>query len=559
MTKLVVNRSNTHMRKFPSPLLAFEHWEKNSPTQPFLRQNHKGTTDVLTYAEAGDQARRMAKYLLDQNFPEQSKIALLSKNSDFWILADLAIMMSGHVSVPIYPTLKEDSIQPILEHSGSVLVFAGKLDQYSDQKEAFGSLQVIGSEKYGTEGQRSWEQLIALNEPMSTLEHRDPKDLISIIYTSGTTGMPKGVMHSISNFANATHNLNFDIDLPPHPSFFSYLPLSHIAERIGIENQALLLGGSISFADSLESFASDLENTQPDLFFAVPRIWAKFQEKIREGLPQKKLNLLLAIPFLNALLKKKIRYKLGLSKAKYIVSGAAPLSVDLMVWFKKLGIEILQGYGMTEDCVISHLNLPGSNKIGAVGKTTHGAIAKLSPEGEICVKNDSLMLGYYKLPEETAKVFDKDGYLKTGDVGEYDHDGYLYITGRAKDQFKTDKGKYISPAPIELDLGKNPDIGQVCVVGMGIPQPIMLVILSESGQRKSRELVSESLLNSILQINPTLEKHEKIEKAVVMKEDWTIENGLLTPTLKIKRSRVEKIHMPMYKSWFDSEQRVIFE
>jgi len=194
-----------------------------------------------------------------------------------------------------------------------------------------------------------------------------------------------------------------------------------------------------------------------------------------------------------------------------------------------------------------------------VGQTTHGAVAKLSPDGEICVKNDSLMLGYYKLPEETAAVFDRDGYLKTGDVGEYDHDGYLFITGRAKDQFKTDKGKYISPAPIELKLSKNPDIGQVCLVGMGIPQPIMLIILSEEGQKKSKELISESLLNSILQMNPELEKHEKIEKAIVMKEDWTVENGLLTPTLKIKRSRVEKIHMPMYKSWFESEDRVIFE
>jgi long-chain acyl-CoA synthetase len=214
---------------------------------------------------------------------------------------------------------------------------------------------------------------------------------------------------------------------------------------------------------------------------------------------------------------------------------------------------------MTEDCVISHLNLPGANRIGSVGKTTYGAVAKLSPEGEICVRNDSLMLGYYKLPEETADVFDAEGYLKTGDVGEYDHEGYLFITGRAKDQFKTDKGKYISPAPIELQLSRNPNIGQVCLVGMGIPQPIMLIILSEEGRKKSKEEISESLLNSMLELNPGLEKHEKIEKAVVMKEDWTVENGLLTPTLKIKRSRVEKIHMPMYKAWFESEDRVIFE
>lgn len=547
------------MKKFVSPLAAFEYWEKNTPDKEFLRQYHSGKLDILTYKEAGIQARKAARFLKDQGLPKQSKIALLSKNCDFWVLADLAIMMSGHVSVPIYPTLKDDSIKPIIEHSESVLVFAGKLDQFEEQKEAFSSIRVVGSDKYTTPGEISWEQVLEQNAPLTELEPGEPDELISIIYTSGTTGMPKGVMHSIRNFANATYNLNHDINFIKHPRFFSYLPLSHIAERIGIENQAFLLGASMTFADTLDSFASNLESTQPDLFFAVPRIWAKFQEKIREGLPQKKLNVLLKVPLLGKVLKNKIRQKLGLSRAKYIVSGAAPLSVDIMNWFNKLGIEILQGYGMTEDCVISHLNLPTVNKIGSVGRITHGAQAKLSPDGEICVKNDNLMLGYYKLPEETSKVFDAEGFLRTGDVGEYDHDGYLYITGRAKDQFKTDKGKYISPSPIELELTKNPDIGQVCVVGMGIPQPIMLVIPSETGLKKSKDLLSESLLNSILQINPGLEKHEKIEKAVVMKEDWNVENGLLTPTLKIKRSRVEKIHMPMYKAWFDSEERVIFE
>jgi long-chain acyl-CoA synthetase len=315
----------------------------------------------------------------------------------------------------------------------------------------------------------------------------------------------------------------------------------------------------VTFPESLDTFASNLEETQPDLFFAVPRIWAKFQEKILEGIPQKKLNLLLNIPILNSVLKKKLKHKLGLSNAKYIVSGAAPLSVGIMKWYKKLDIEILQIYGMTEDCAVSHCNLPERNKIGTVGKLTHGAHGKLSESGEVCIKNNCLLLGYFKDPEETAAVFDADGYLKTGDIGEYDHDGYLTITGRAKDQFKTDKGKYISPAPMELKLSKNPDIEQVCIVGMGIPQPIMLVIPSALGKNKSKAELSESLLQSILDINPGLEKHEKIEKAVIMKEDWTLENGLMTPTLKIKRSQVEKIHMHMYRSWFDSEERVLYE
>ncbi|MCA0931500.1 AMP-binding protein [Lutimonas saemankumensis] len=547
------------MKQFKTPLEAFLYWEEACPDQIFLKQFHKGKKDTWSFKQSGQEIRKMAAAIAKKNFPPQSNIALLSRNCDYWVLADLAIMMSGHVSVPLYPTLNEESLQPVVEHSESKMVIICKLDDWDSQKGAFKNIPKISVEKYGIIEEETWESLTGLNEPLKDVQLPNPKDLITIIYTSGTTGNPKGVMHSHENFANAAYNLFRTLSVVEHPSYFSYLPLSHIAERVGLETSAIYMGGNLSFPDSLETFPQDLEATQPDLFFAVPRIYAKFREKILEGLPQKRLNVVLNIPILNNVLKKKIKSKLGLSKAKYIASGAAPLSVNIMKWYKKLGIEIIQAYGMTEDCIISHCNLPGRNKIGTVGKFTHGAQAKLSEIGEICVKNNSLMLGYFKNPEETAKSFDKDGYLRTGDIGEYDHDGFLTITGRAKDQFKTDKGKYISPAPIELELSKNTDIGQVCIVGMGIPQPIMLVIPSELGKIKSKSELNESLLQSILEINPQLEKHEKIEKAVIMKEDWSVENGLLTPTLKIKRTQVEKIHLPMYRSWFDAEERIIYE
>ena len=547
------------MTKFNSPLEAFLHWEHTSPDHIFLRQFHKGKIDTLSFRQSGQQIRKMAHAIIKRKLPPQSNIALLSKNCEYWVMADLAIMMSGHVSIPIYPTLNSDSIKPIIEHSESKLLFIGKLDNYDSQKNAFKNIPKISVEKYGIQEDDTWEALLESNDPLQEIKLPDPKTLITIIYTSGTTGNPKGVMHSHKNFANAAFNISQTLSLPEHPRYFSYLPLSHIAERIGLEMGAISLGGMLSFSESLDTFASNLEATQPDLFFAVPRIYAKFQEKILEGLSQKKLNIILNIPFLNKIFKNKLKSKLGLSKARYIASGAAPLSVGIMQWYKKLGIEIIQAYGMTEDCIISHCNLPKSNKFGTVGTFTYGATAKLSDIGEICVMNDCLLLGYYKNPEETAKVFDKDGYLKTGDIGEYDHDGFLTITGRAKDQFKTDKGKYISPAPIELAVSKNTDIEQVCIVGMGIPQPIMLVIPSILGKTKSKTELSESLLQSILEVNPTLEKHEKIEKAIIMKEDWTVENGLVTPTLKIKRTLVEKIHMPMYRSWFDAEGRILYE
>ena len=175
------------------------------------------------------------------------------------------------------------------------------------------------------------------------------------------------------------------------------------------------------------------------------------------------------------------------------------------------------------------------------------------------VKKNCLMLGYFKNTEETAKVFDEKGYLKTGDKGEFDHDGFLTITGRVKDQFKTDKGKYISPSHIELLLSHNTDIEQICIVGTGIPQPIALITLSEIGISKSKIDLVQSLMESIKNINPTLEKHERLEKVVIMKEDWTVANGLATPSLKVKRNSIEKIHQNYYKSWFDMKDFVIFE
>ncbi len=187
--------------------------------------------------------------------------------------------------------------------------------------------------------------------------------------------------------------------------FFSYLPIAHIAERVGIETYGIILGAEISFPESLDTFASDLEKCQPQLFFAVPRIWSKFQEKILEKMPQKKLNILLGIPFLNKIIKNKLKEKLGLKHAEIIISGAAPLSTNLMYWFKKIDIDILQGYGMTEDCIISHFNLTGANKIGTVGKKLNGVDIKLSPESEILIKNNCLMTGYFKEPEMTKLKF----------------------------------------------------------------------------------------------------------------------------------------------------------
>lgn len=544
---------------FNSPLEAFNHWVEKDPNFTFLRQPINRVHKEYSYGSANDEIKRMANALHGLGIKPGDHVALLSKNCAHWMMADLAIMMAGCISIPIYPTLGADSIHEILEHSESKAIIVGKLDDYSKQKDGIPEMIKIGVELYDIKEDHSWESLIKEYEPIQMAHEQKPDELMTIMYTSGTTGTPKGVMHHVSSFAQLINTALDVFPLPFRPRYFSYLPMTHIAERAGIELSSIYRGATISFPESLDTFAEDLSGVQPHNFFGVPRIWQKFQEKILEKMPQKKLDTLLGLPLIGGIIKKKIQKKLGLGSSKICFSGAAPIAVSLQEWYRKLGIEIHQAYGMTEDCILSHFNLPGSNKFGTVGKALPGVTGKLSADGEILIKSNCLMKGYYKRPDLTAEMFTEDGFLRTGDIGEYDHDGFLKITGRVKDQFKTDKGKYISPAPLELAMSKNNDIEQVCIVGTSIPQPIALIVPSEAGKAKSKEAFDESIWSTIAGLNPSLEAYEKIAKAVIMKEDWSVDNGLMTPTLKVKRNRVESIHMPMYPQWFEKSENVVYE
>lgn len=546
------------MQKFNSPLEAFLYWEEKTPNNIFLNQPKDGKIISYSFSEVGNQVRKIAHTLKAYNFPERSHVALLSKNCAHWHMSDLAIMMAGYVSIPIYPTLNAHSISQILEHSESKAIIIGKLDNFEQQKTGIPDIPKISIGLYDIKEGDIWEDMVHEGQKLKTVYVQKPDDLHTVIYTSGTTGTPKGVMHTVENFMVSSYCLINTYKAPNQAKFFSYLPIAHVAERV-LETVCIILGATVRFPESLETFAEDLENTHPYGFFAVPRIWTKFQEKILEKIPQKKLTLLLRTPVINSIIRKKLQQKLGLKDTKFILSGAAPLATSLTSWFKTIGIEILQVYGMTEDCCISHWNIPETNKLGTVGRPLKSVKTKLSPEGEICIKNDCMFKGYFKEPQITASVFDEEGYFKTGDIGEYDHDGFLTITGRVKDQFKTDKGKYISPAPLELAMSKNTDIEQICIVGTGIPQPIALITLSELAKSKSRTDLCASLIATVNRVNPNLEKHETIEKVIIMKEDWTVDNGLTTPTLKVKRNSIEKIHQPYYKQWFENPEKVIFE
>ncbi len=543
-----------------SPLETFYKWETLQPDKIYLRQPIKGEWQNYTWKGCGNEVRRMAAHIKSLNLEPNSKIAILSKNCVHWVLSDYAIWMAGHVSVPLYPNLSPVTVKQILGHSESKLLFVGKLDDWEYLKPGVPeNLNCIAYPFYGVTEYENWDEIIKRNEPIKEDVARPIEELSTIMYTSGTTGKPKGVMHSFFNFSYAVSYAFPELYIDEEATFFSYLPMCHIAERLLIEAGSLYSGGKVSFAESLDAFPENLRDTSPTVFLAVPRIWSKFQEKILEKLPQKKINTFLKIPVLSSVVKRKVKKNLGLTKATNIFSGAAPISAELIVWFKKIGIEIQQAYAMTEDCCYSHVNLKQSNKIGTVGQRLPHVEIKLSEQGEILIKHKALMLGYYKEPEMTAEAFTPDGFFKTGDKGEVDGEGYLKITGRVKEMFKTSKGKYVAPSPIEIKLSGNPDIDHVLVVGYALPQPICLIVLSPSGKSKPGNEIQKSIKELISNVNRDIDPYERLEKAVILNNDWTIDNGLLTPTLKIKRTEVEKIYQPQYEKWFNEKGVVIWE
>ncbi|MCB9032309.1 MAG: AMP-binding protein [Chitinophagales bacterium] len=549
--------------KYISPLEQFYKWEKEQADKSFFRQAYNGEWLHINYANAGQEIRKIANYLISLNLPKQSKIAIISKNCAHWVMSDLAIMMAGHVSVPLYPTITAETIQYCLEHSEAKVCFVGKLDEWHKQHSGVpSSVQVITFPYWEEKGDGyiNWNTILDQTEALKERPILQPEDLLTIIYTSGTTGMPKGVMHNVHAFAFAIDNALKTIgDLGQNDRFFSYLPLSHIAERMLVEMGAISTGSSISFAESLDTFANNLQETQPTIFFAVPRIWTKFQMGILAKMPQNRLNILLKIPILNNIIKNKIKAGLGLDKAKYIFSGAAPLPKATSDWFEALDIVINEAYAMTENCAYSHINLPNKRKVGSVGTSLPFNEVKLTEEEEILVKSDAVMIGYYKDEEKTKETITADGFLCTGDQGKIDAAGFLTITGRVKDIFKTDKGKYVAPAPIENELSKNTLIEQVCVVGANLPQTIALIVLAEDALHLDKNDIANQLQSTIKEVNTQLDKHEKMKKAVIMREAWTVENNLLTPTLKVKRNILEKAKEQHYQTWYEHTDVVVWE
>ncbi len=546
------------------------HWERTAPSRIALTQPMgDGTTKDYTWAQVADQVRRMAAHLSAQGWEPGSKVAILSKNCAWWLMSDLAIWMAGYVSVPLYPTLAADTVKQILTHSEARACFIGKLDGWEGMKPGVpASLPCISyalSPPDAIKSYEGWDVICARNPPLEGEPTRGAEELATLIYTSGTTGKPKGVMHSFGNFAWALDTGIKRIPMTAEDRMLSYLPLAHVVERVLVEHGWLRTGMRVYFADSLETFAADLQRARPTIFFSVPRLWVKFQQGVHHKMPPAKLNRLLSIPLIGGLVRRKVQKALGLDQCRFAAGGAAPMPVVLLAWYRKLGLPVNEGYGMTENLAVSHLTLPGHNQEGTVGPAYAGVETRIDAKtGEIQMRSAGLMLGYYKEPELTREAFTADGWLRTGDKGQIDAQGRLRITGRVKDLFKTSKGKYVAPAPIEDQLVMHDALEACVVTGANLGQPLGIAMLNAEavarlGEAAARSELEASLGRHLQSINATLDPHEQLACLVVVTTPWTVDNDMITPTFKIKRNRIEAIYSAHYEAWESSGRSIIWQ
>lgn len=546
---------------FRLPLDVFYEREARHPRQRFLVQPiGGGEVETLTWADVGHQARCAAHWLRARELPPGSHIALISKNCAHWIIADLAIWMAGHVSVPLYPNLTADSVAQVLNHSESVLAFIGKLDDWPSMSTGVpAGLPTISLPLHPPgDFSFSWAEL-QRSSPIQDDPRPAAEQLATIIYTSGTTGLPKGVMHSFANLGFATSRGTQLFGLNENDRLLSYLPLCHVAERMFVEMASIYTGQTVFFAESLDTFITDLKRARPTAMFGVPRIWTKFQMGVYSKIPAKRLDLLLGLPFIGKRVGHKVLAGLGLDALRVALSGAAPVPQTLLAWYQKLGLDVLEVYGMTEGCGYSHICLPGEYKQGWIGKPCPDVEVRIDASGEVQVRSQANMLGYFKEPQKTAETLTADGFLRTGDKGEQDAEGRLRLTGRLKEIFKTSKGKYVAPAPIENRLAVHSRIEQVCVVGDGLSAPLGLCVLSSVNQEEPRASLHSSLEKLLEEVNAVLDKHEQLRRLVVVKDSWAVENGFLTPTLKIKRNVIEDTYGARFEEWSARSEAVLWQ
>ncbi|MUH96058.1 AMP-binding protein [Aliivibrio fischeri] len=544
------------------PHEAMLEWAEKKSHDLFLRQIKNREFTDYSFADVVDKALRLVSALQEMGIKPKDKVALISKNCAEWFITDLALMLGDFVSVPIFPTAGLDTIEHCLTHSESKVLIVGKLDNSEATQQAITNLPNILTIAFDYDSaakcQYQFEILLATHNPSNFKAEHNDNTLMSIVYTSGTSGLPKGAMLTFGGFSHASKHLINHIGMQQDDRLFSYLPLAHITERVYILGSAFFGGIQTAFPESLDTFIDDVKMHRPTLFISVPRLWTVFQQRIQDKLPQKKLAILLKIPFVSGLIKRKLADGLGLDKARVLGCGSAPVSASLLKWYESIGLNITEAWGMTETFAYSTLNHPyRSDKVGSVGAAGPGVELKIADDEEILVRGDSLFAGYYKNDEATAETFNKDGWLHTGDIGSIDSEGFLTIQGRKKDTFKTAKGKFVAPVPIEKRIFDLSNLEMMCLIGSGLPGPILLAV-PHAYPNFDQARYERTALKNLETINDGLESHEKLKGILMIKEPWSIENGILTPTLKIKRHVLEKNYHEFASNW-PQDKKIIWE
>ncbi|MCF7833571.1 MAG: long-chain fatty acid--CoA ligase [Candidatus Marinimicrobia bacterium] len=557
-----------------------------------------GEWKTLTFNETRDIVEKIALGLNALGYKHGDKFAIQSENCKEWTMTDLACAHLGVVSVAIYPTLPANQVNYIMENSGAIGVFVSDQVQLAKIKEIKNDLPDLKYAVCLEEGQDdedwiiSYSDLIKKGEEVKaigkqTLESFGKKikkdDLWTLIYTSGTTGNPKGVMLSQFNISSNAQSAMERIKIPADVRFLSFLPLSHSFERI-VSHGSYYCGAGVYFAESLDKIADNLKEVKPHYMFSVPRIFEKVYAKIHAGIAEgsnlkKKIfawakkvgeeaahkylvfekrprgKYAISYPIAKALVFNKISKALG-GEFIYAVSGGAPLAEHIGYFFSAAGINILEGFGLTETSPVTHLTPPGKIKFGYVGLPILDVECMIAPDGELLIRGLCVMQGYYKNPIETKEVIDENGWFHTGDIGMIDEEGYLKITDRKKNIIVTAGGKNIAPAPIENVMLESKYIEQVVIVGDRRKYPIALIVpardeLENWAQERAivysnyyallgNQEVYALFESELEEFQNRLARFEKSKKILLIGDPFTIENEELTPSLKVRRRKVEE-------------------
>jgi len=511
------------------------HWAAERPAEPWLVERWSSHDREISWREGADQVDAAAAWLARAAPGQGSRIGLLACNCAHWVLADYAIMASGNVTVPIFTTMNPESVEYVAQFAGIDMLILGAADNWEQVRDSFpaGMRVVCLPGAPSVEGAVDWEELVGDGAGLAPPPAPDDRALATIVFTSGTTGLPKGVMHSLASLREAGGGVgHMSLTLPGH-RFLSYLPLAHLGERVVVENHSLVYGGTVYFNECQQTFLTDLRNTRPNWMLGVPRIWEKLQQAVlAHALSRDELEVARANGQLEAA-GEKVRAFLGLEEINFILTSTAPTPAPLKAWYDELGIILYDGYGQSEMLPVC-TNSKSDRKLDSIGVAAHGV------EIEILARGGGTAMGYYRDPEKTAETFAPDGWVHTGDRGRIDEDGHVYLTGRVKEIFKTARGKYVAPAPIEGRFLETHLAEQACLTGHGLAQTVMAVVLAEAvRERDEAELIAE-LLEHTVAVNKFLEKHEQIGALIVSREPWSQENDVLTHTLKIKRDALEK-------------------